>query len=229
MEWKLGSGGIAMIGVSFGFNIWLLRDTQPFARATGPTSRTSPRSFLRTGTRALYLTALSYGAVGAVYWTFAVAAISQASSRATFAASMFWTLIGIAGVLGIWSGWVIARLGLRRSHTLLLGGLAAATALIAAAPGWWPAVGVSAIIYGPVFMATSGLLAVWSYHVFPDRPAAGLNATVLFLGLGAVIGPALFGALADLWNLRPALLLVAAIAVATVGARPRTTTAHAAR
>jgi MFS family permease len=161
--------------------------------------------------------------------TFAVAAISQASSRATFAASMFWTLIGIAGVLGIWSGWVIARLGLRRSHTLLLGGLAAATALIAAAPGWWPAVGVSAIIYGPVFMATSGLLAVWSYHVFPDRPAAGLNATVLFLGLGAVIGPALFGALADLWNLRPALLLVAAIAVATVGARPRTTTAHAAR
>jgi predicted MFS family arabinose efflux permease len=70
-------------------------------------------------------------------------------------------------------------------------------------------------------MATSGLLAVWSYRLFPDQPAAGLNATVLFLGLGAVIGPALFGALADLWNLRAALLLIAAIAMVTLGARPR--------
>ncbi|MEV6229977.1 hypothetical protein AB0L88_19160 [Saccharopolyspora shandongensis] len=77
---------------------------------------------------------------------------------------------------------------------------------IAIAPWSWPAIGVSAIVYGLGFMATSGLLAVWSYRVFPDQPSVGFSATVFFLGIGVIVGPALFGALADAWNLRAALM-----------------------
>ncbi|MEU5844743.1 hypothetical protein [Saccharopolyspora shandongensis] len=75
-------------------------------------------------------------------------------------------------------------------------------------------------------MATSGLLAVWSYRVFPDQPSVGFSATVLFLGTGAIVGPALFGALADAWNLRAALMASAAIAVAALSQRPPITTVH---
>lgn len=202
------------------YNFWILRGTHPLRQPDRPL-RERVSTFLKWRQLPLYSTALSYGAVGSVYWTFAVAAVSQASPDVTSAGPLFWTLIGIAGVLAIWSGALFNRLGLERSHTALIGGLAAATVLIAVAPGWWPAVGVSAIIYGPVFMAISGLLAVWSYREFPDRPAAGLNTIVVFLGVGAVIGPAAFGALADVWNLQVALLLAAALAVATLGSRPR--------
>ncbi|MGW5646144.1 MFS transporter [Saccharopolyspora sp. NPDC003752] len=210
--------GIAVLATAC--NAWLLRGTKPAPRMAG---RTSLRFFLRPGTAALYSTALSYGVVGAVYWTFAVAAISGAAEAT--AGLVFWTLLGIAGITAIGAGRVFARLGLRRSHALLFSALGVATALIAAGPGWWPAIGISAIAYGFAFMATSGLLAVWSYRVFPDRPAVGFTATVLFLGVGAIIGPVLFGALADLWSLRAALLLAAALAMATLGAGPRRTAA----
>jgi predicted MFS family arabinose efflux permease len=209
------------------YNGWLLRGTKPASRS-GFAQSGSFRSLLRPGTRTLYLTALSYGMVGAVYWTFSVSAISQASPANPVVGPLFWTLIGIAGISAVGSGWAFAKLGLRRSHSLLLGGLAAATVLIAVAPWSWPAIGVSAIVYGAGFMATSGLLAVWSYHVFPDQPSVGFSATVLFLGIGAIVGPALFGTLADVWNLRAALMASAAIAVAALGQRPPSSPASSA-
>lgn len=204
-------------------NVRLLRGTKPVSPSA---QASSLRSLLRPGTRALYSTALSYGVIGAVYWTFAESAISQAAPANTVVGAVFWTLLGIAGISAVGSGWVITKLGLRRSHSLLLGGLAIATALIAIAPSRWPAIGVSAIVYGVGFMATSGLLAVWSYRVFPDQPSTGLSVTVLFLGIGAIVGPALFGALADIWNLRAALTAAAVVAVATLSQRPPATTSH---
>lgn len=211
---------IAVAVLATVYNLWLLRGTRPVTDTPSPAEQNSLRFFLRPGTRGLYATALSYGIVGAGYWTFAVAAVSQATPATATAGPVFWALIGLAGTVAIWSGRAFSRWGLRRSHLLLFAGLATATVLVAALPGWWPAISVSAIIYGIAFMATSGLLAVWSYRVFPDRPAVGFSATVFFLGLGSIAGPALTGTLADRWNLPAALLCLAAIAVATTAARP---------
>ncbi|WP_064743177.1 MFS transporter [Pseudonocardia spinosispora] len=197
-----------------GYNARLLRGTRPIRRAGRP----GVGLLRRPGTPALYCTALSYGMVGAVYWTFALAAVSGAAGPV--AGSVFWMVIGVSGTSAVFTGWVLARLGPRRAHALLLGGLALAAALIAVGPGWWPAIGLSAVVYGFVFMAISGLLAVWSHRTFPDRPSAGFSITVFLLGLGAVLGPALFGALADRWDLRTALLLASAIALITLVARP---------
>lgn len=196
------------------YNAGLLRGTRPIPRVAG----SAVGLIRRPGTSALYCTALSYGLVGAGYWTFALAAVSRAAGPV--AGSVFWMLIGIAGTSSVCAGWVLARLGLRRAHAVLLGGLALAAALIAVLPGRWPAIALSAVLYGFVFMAISGLLAVWSYRTFPDRPSVGFSVTVFLLGLGAVLGPALFGALADRWDLRTALLLASLIAMVTLAARP---------
>lgn len=201
-------------------NRWALRDTA----APGPgnaTGRLSLRSFLRRGTGPLYATSASYGVVGAVFWTFAVSAISEATPGSALVAAGFWTALGVAGMTAVVSGRVFERLGLARSQALLMAGLAAAPVLVALDPGLPVTIGLAAVVFGWVFMATAGLLSVWSYEVFPDRPTEGFSATVLFLGLGALVGPMLFGALADARGFRIALVAVAVVALVTLAARPR--------
>ncbi|WP_216843650.1 hypothetical protein [Phytoactinopolyspora alkaliphila] len=75
---------------------------------------------------------------------------------------------------------------------------------------------LSAVTYGPAFMAVSALLAIWSYQTFPDRPTAGFSATVFFLGAGTIAGPAMVGVIAERHGLRAAPLLAAVVALLTV-------------
>jgi predicted MFS family arabinose efflux permease len=170
---------------------------------------------LRRAARPLYLTAMSYGALGAFYWYFATEALSRAAIDAARATAVFWTVMGLAGALGLFAGVMLARLGLCTSSKVLFLALSSAVALIGIAPDSLAASTASAVLYGPAFMAVSSLLAVWSYRVFPDRPTSGLSAALLALGAGTVIGPATFGALADTTDLRTAFLTVAAMGLAT--------------
>lgn len=183
--------------------------------------RTGVRWFLRRAAGPLWLTAALYGLLGAVYWAFAVEAVSGAGGSSESATvPVFWTVMGLAGTAGVLTGHAIGRYGLRRVHTGLFTGMAAAVALLAAAPGALPAVLGSAVLYGPCFMAGSGLLAVWSHHVYPDQPSTGFSATVLFLGLGTLAGPAGAGVFADTYGLRTALLGTAVLGATSLLMRP---------
>lgn len=172
----------------------------------------------------LYTTAFSYGLVGAVYWAFAAETLSDhvgTSSAAT--RPLFWTLIGLAGTAGILTGHAITRCGLRRVHSGLFAGLAIAAALLTAPrlPGaLLPASVLSALLYGPCIMAGAGVLAVWSYRVFPDRPAPGFTATVLAIGLGTITGPVLSGQIAQHLGLQVAFATTAIAAALTTLAPP---------
>ncbi|MEU9111274.1 MFS transporter [Streptomyces sp. NPDC048483] len=185
-----------------------------------PQQRLGLRWFARRQAVPLYVTALSYGLIGAVYWTFAVDAVSQDLKEGDPTGPVFWTVMGLAGTAGVFTGPFIERLGQRRAQACLFLSMAAAIALLGVAPGALPAVGASAVLYGPGFMACSGLLAVWSYQVFPEQPSTGFSATVFFLGIGTIIGPAALGSFADHYSLSAAFLLTAGIAVLTLPARP---------
>jgi len=175
------------------------------------------------GALPLLLTAVIYGLVGAVYWSFAVEAITDTAGTGSATAPLFWSLMGAAGTAGALTGHAIARYGLHRVHAGLFLGIAVATALLGLAPGSLPAVALSALLYGPCFMAGSGILAVWSYRVFPERPSAGFSVTVFFLGLGTIAGPALLGAYAELHGLRAAFLLTAGVAALALVCAPSST------
>jgi predicted MFS family arabinose efflux permease len=195
--------------------------------SSGGKAKTSGRPGYRRSALPLLLTAVLYGLVGAVYWSFAVEAVTDAAGTGSATAPLFWSLMGLAGTAGALTGHAIARYGLRRVHTALFAGIAAAVALLGAAPGSLPAVAVSALLYGPCFMAGSGVLAVWSYRVFPERPSAGFTVTVFFLGLGTIAGPALLGAYAEVHGLRAAFLVTAAVAVLALACAPtRSVRAH---
>ncbi|MFC9425770.1 MFS transporter [Streptomyces sp. NPDC056987] len=196
-------------------------------RGSGRRTRSSSRPTYRRSALPLLLTAVIYGLVGAVYWSFAVEAVTDAAGTGSATAPLFWSLMGAAGTAGALTGHAIARYGLRRVHTGLFFGIAVAVALLGLAPGSLPAVALSALLYGPCFMAGSGMLGVWSYRVFPERPSAGFSLTVFFLGLGTVAGPALLGAYAELHGLRAAFLVTAgATALALVCAPSRSTREH---
>lgn len=193
----------------------------PNRQATGaPRQRMRLSWYGRRRAVPLFVTALSYGLIGAVYWTFAVDAVSQGLPDNDPTGPLFWTLMGIAGTAGVFTGVLIARQGLGGTQSILFVSMAAAIGLLGMAPDAVPAVAASAVLYGPAFMAGSGLLAVWSYQVFPEQPATGFSVAVFFLGIGTIIGPAALGTFADQYSLRAAFLLTAVIAVLTLLARP---------
>ena len=189
-------------------------------RQVRPPDRVGLSLFLRGRAVPLYLTALSYGITGSVYWLFAVQAVTDATSAGGSAPALLWTLIGLSGITGALTGRVIKRRGLRATHTLLLSVLTTAIALLAAAPGNHAAIALSGSLYGTTFMAISGLLAVWSYQVFPHHPATGFSGTVFFLGIGTIIGPAALGTVAATRGLPATLWATAAIAALTLPLRP---------
>jgi predicted MFS family arabinose efflux permease len=193
------------------YNAWLLRGL--------PRPTPAPPQPIRPTAEAvpLFASAFSYGVLGSVYWTFAVDLIADDTTG-----PLFWTLVGVAGLGGLYTASTLARIGLRRTHPLLFLMLATAIAVLAVAPGSVVAAGLSALLYGPAFMAVSAVLAVWSYQVFPARPAAGFSAVVFCLGLGTIAGPATLGAVATGFGLPAAFLLTAVLAAATTLARPAT-------
>ncbi len=206
---------VGALGVT-AFNAWLLRG---LPRPEPAPAETRIRYVPAAGP--LLVTAFLFGVQGSVYWTFAADLIATNTGSAA-AAPLFWTLIGVAGIGGLLTARTLARLGLRHTHTLLFAMLAVAIALLGVAPGATVAIGLSAVLYGPAFMAASAVLAVWSYQVFPSRPAAGFSAVVFFLGIGTIVGPVVFGALADRIGVAVAFLLAAVVALVTLSARPPT-------
>ncbi|MGH3386624.1 MAG: YbfB/YjiJ family MFS transporter [Nocardioidaceae bacterium] len=214
------SAWFAMAVVAAGVTVYnarvLPRRGRTAANRPEPTRQGGLGWFGQRAALPLYVTALSYGVLGAFYWYFATEALTRASLSAATTTAVFWTVMGVAGIAGVFAGALLSRLGLRTSSRLLFAALATAVALLGIAPGSFVASAASAVLYGPAFMAVSSLLAVWSYQVFPERPTRGFSATLLCLGVGTVIGPAALGAVAQHSDLRTAFLTAAAIALATV-------------
>ncbi len=213
--WLLFAAGALAVTL---YNGWLLRGLpRPAPRPPQPIRLTAEAT-------PLFVSAFSYGVLGSVYWTFAVDLITGHGTATT--GPLFWTLVGVAGLGGLLTARTLARLGLRRTHPLLFLMLAAAIAVLAVAPGSVVAAGVSALLYGPAFMAVSAVLAVWSYQVFPARPAAGFSAVVFCLGLGTIAGPVTLGAVAAGFGLPAAFLLTAGLTAATALVRPLLVSRH---
>ncbi len=220
-DWRYAWFGFAVVALAMA---WYAARVLPAGRhegkGNGGGKTVSARWFLRPASATLYLTAFVYGVIGAFYWAFALDAVSDAAGENSPVAPLFWTLMGLAGISSVFAGAFFVRLGLRLGQAVLFLALSAAIALLGLAPGALTAVVASAVLYGPAFMATSSLLALWSYRVFPEQPSTGFSATVLALGIGTLTGPATLGAVADHYSMRTAFLVTAAVTLVTLVFRP---------
>lgn len=173
--------------------------------------------FARTDAPPVFVVALSFGAVSAFYWAFAVDLISGSSTLPFDIGPLFYIVVGVAGFSGLLTGDAVERVGLVLTLISILACLVVACALLGTVPGSPLAAGVSAVLYGVGVMAMSSLLALWSSLVFPEQPSTGFSATLFLFGLGCVAGPATLGALGGRYGLAAAFLVSAAITMLTVG------------
>lgn len=220
-SWRVGwlaFAGAALLGVVL--NALVLpagRHDSHGVRSNGDQTRSSAfRWFVRRESVPLFTAALSFGVVSAFYYAFAVDYISRSGSFPSTAGALFFIVMGIGGFVGLFTGDMISRFGLRRVLLMILVSQGVSALLLGAAPTWWPAVGVSAVLFGADVMLTSALLATWSSWVFAEQPSTGFSATLFLLGTGSVVGPAALGTFAGEFGLGAAFLLAGTISLLTI-------------
>ncbi|MFC3040749.1 MFS transporter [Virgibacillus xinjiangensis] len=141
----------------------------------------------------LIIASLFLGISTAAYWAFSRSFIDVAGNYSDWQLSGFWVTIGLFGVLGGFSGFLIEKRGL--SFTYKVGSLSVAIApiLLAAASGSWLLSYVSAGIFGGAYIFLTGVLLVWGIRVFLTNASLGIGIPFLLLAVGQVVGSVLAG------------------------------------
>jgi predicted MFS family arabinose efflux permease len=165
----------------------------------------------RAGSSPLFIVASSFGVVNAFYWSFNADIVSSAGFPLPNAGPVLYVLLGVAGFTGLLTGDLVDRFGLDSTLRFTILCLGAGSMLLGIAPGSITVVGVAAVLYGVGVMFMSALLSLWSSAVFPERPSEGFTATLLFFGVGGVVGPAVLGAIGGAIGLGSAFVVAAVL------------------
>ncbi|MCA1006905.1 YbfB/YjiJ family MFS transporter [Rhodococcus hoagii] len=182
---------------------------------------------LPPGARRLFGAATIVGAATAATWTFGQELLETVGGHSHTLATIAWIALGACGLLGAASGELVRRAGLRRAWAVSMPAMCGATALLAAIPRQ-PAVAVAAsAVFGAVYIALTGILLIWSTHVYPGTPAVGVGLTFLLIAVGQAAAAPLLGFVADRTSLTVSFWISAGLALGA-GAllppgRPRTT------
>lgn len=180
----------------------------------------SPAYLIGRRSMPLFVVAAGMGFASAAYWTFSRDLIVRVGSLSDTESTLFWTVIGLSGLVGGVAGDLVGRFGLGRAMRGSLLVMVGAVALLAAAPGVYLLSYASAALFGASYITLTGIILVWSVAVFPERPSAGLGAGFLLIALGQMLGAPVFGMIAVATDLPAALLASAAVATVTALVRP---------
>ena len=175
--------------------------------------------FVCPKSRPLFFVAFSYGVTSSVYWTYAVD-LTRSGNMPADTGPVFWTLVGIGGFAGLAAGDCSKRFGLKYTLAAILAAYSLSIGTLAITLSWATII-VSGALYGATFMMLAALLVIWSADVFQDRPSVGVSAVILSLTTGSMLGPAVFGPLADTFHLRVIFIIMAGLALLTVFVRPK--------
>lgn len=179
--------------------------------------------FLRRGSALLLGQAFSYGLIAAFYYTYAVDLVRQSGFGEAWG-PILWSLVGVAGVTGVVAGDAVSRFGLGNCLAVCLGVLALSIGALGFTGGSGSLVVVCAVAFGASYMPISALLVLWSAEVFHERPATGFSVVLSSLALGSVVGPAVLGVVAGVFDLRVAFWCAAALTALSVVLGPSSDT-----
>jgi predicted MFS family arabinose efflux permease len=161
------------------------------------------------------------GLGSSTYWTFAVEHLTDAGGLSSAASATFLGIVGVASVLATLAADLVSRVGPRRAFMATTVAEAAALALLALVPSSLVAAIASAILFGTAYNATVAIQAIWSTHVFSQRPSLGLSAAMSANGVGLLLGPLGAGLLAGAAGFGPVLLVGAGVVTAAGLLAPR--------
>lgn len=216
--WLVFSGLCALV------TIWTALSV-PAASARGPRAgglrRALPRPALPRGSGRMVAAAAAMGVSSAAVWTFGRDILVTEGRMSEQASTVAWIVLGAFGIAGAAAGDLAGRCGIARSWTATMLTLAAATALIAVAPGSVPTAWAAAAVFGAAYIGLTGLLLIWGTRLYSETPAAGVGLAFLVIALGQAGGAPAIGALAEAAGAPVAFLAAALIAVVGCFVRPR--------
>jgi predicted MFS family arabinose efflux permease len=218
-DWRLA--WIAFAALALLATMWAAQALGGERIPTTAVDRLRPGWFVCPRSGPLLAGALLIGLGSSVYWTFAVDLVASEGGASPQAARLVLALVGAASLVGAVSGDLLERIGARAT---IAGGalaLAGSLVLLAVAPGSWPAVVPSAILFGASYNVLLAVDAIWSAQVYAGRPATGLAAVMFVLATGLLIGPAAAGVMASELGMPAAFLAGAAVTAAVMLLTPR--------
>jgi len=141
-----------------------------------------------------------------------------AALTGTTSSSVFWTLLGAAGLAGALVGDAVQRWDITRTWALSALLLSVSTVTLAMYPGAALVAFLCASVFGATYVALTGVLIAWASALQPATPAGATATLFIVLTLGQAIGATLIGALTDVTN--PFVAFTAAAGIAATSAIP---------
>jgi predicted MFS family arabinose efflux permease len=213
-EWRAVWWVFAAIGLVAAAAAWrVLAPTDPAA----PRRRHPPVGwFVNTRSVRLFVVTVGISITSGAYFAYGPDT-AQDGGLASWIGPAMWAALGIAGAaVGVFGGGIASRYGLRGPLAVMLVLVGGSTVLLLIAPGSVVAALGSAGLFGVGFTTGFALLVMWSQQVFHDRPTTGFTLVIVFIAIGFIIGPSLFGVLATHVDRSVALLTTAAPALLAV-------------
>ena len=169
------------------------------------------RRLVKSEAMPFYALAFVFGAVSAVFSTFAVDHVASAGAGlgagdALMIGGLVFLAFGVVGAIGFAGDAIERRLGMRGGLAACFLALGGGTALVALQPESWTGAMAGAGAAGAGVMVFCVLLAIATMRLFPALPVMGFTVAVIAMSLGSVAGPAFAGPLADARDAGVALL-----------------------
>lgn len=221
-RWRLAWALFAAVAAVV--TVWVARVVPPGGRSATDERSDTEAGVLTRGSATMLLAAFVMGLSSSAVWTFGQDVVS-ASSPSDWLAPAVWMVIGAAGIAGAFAGWVVDRLGVRASWTLLMVLLAAGSAGLGGGAAHAMAALAAAGVFGAAYIALTGVLLVWATRIDDRRPALGVGLAFFMIAAGQAVGAPLVGLGWDAWS--PPTVFFVCTGIALTGAcvrGPRTRT-----
>jgi len=213
-QWRSAWLCFAIVTILATAGVWAAT-SRPHPATTPATTHTAPAlGHLRPALTAAAL----LGAGSSAIWTFGRELVVTTGHLNTTSSSVFWTLLGAAGLAGALVGDAVQRWDITRTWALSALLLAASTVTLAMYPGAAPVAFLCASVFGATYVALTGVLIAWASALQPATPAGATATLFIVLTLGQAIGATLIGVLTDATN--PLVAFTAAAVLAATSTIP---------
>ena len=206
-QWRLAWASFTVIAVVI---------TVCVARAVPGGGRADPARTIDRGRPAglvrLLAASTTMGVASVAVWTFGQELVAV-ENPTSWAAPATWTVIGAAGVVGAFSGPLVARLGVARAWTVVMVFLALGVAGLGVGAAAVASALLAGAVFGASYIALTGVVLVWATRLYPLRASFGVGLAFFMIAVGQAVGAPLIGLLADRTSIALTFFVCAAVAL----------------
>jgi predicted MFS family arabinose efflux permease len=207
-SWRELYAAFAVIGGIITFWLWI---AVPNRGCTRDRYSLRTKELKRPGLPALIASALLVGVASTAIWTFGANIMRADLSFSEGEISMAWVLLGTFGFVGLKTGALTERFGLRTVHCASVASMALAILLLAAADTHALLAYGAMGIFGTSYIIATGSLLLWGISLYGAHPAVGLGIPFVILAVGQTLGAPVLGVVWESSGTVPTLALSAVV------------------